>query len=181
MKWNTSPHSTNSLCSLYSRMSYGPAERLKSQCFVLCLFCYMWHIGSVRVWTKLWFTIGLKQQAFHIGWSFFGEWVWGRLNFFRSSSILQGQRLRPHCACWQAGHIAHIHSINVLLAPFLTSWMLGSDRCMGRQGWRNVWLFERLGLFVWQDLPSHDRWRLEHKKERGKRERKLTVLHHGGL
>lgn len=44
--------------------------------------------------------------------------------------------------------------------------MLGSDRCTGRPGWRSVWLFERLGLSVWQDLPSHDGWWLERRQER---------------
>lgn len=103
------------------------------------------------------------------------------VNLFRSSSFLPGPKLRPRCACWQAGHVAHIHSINVLLASFLTSWMLGSDRCTGRPSWRSVWLFGRLGLSIWQDLPSHDGWWLEHRKGKGKRERKVTVLHHGGL
>lgn len=48
----------------------------EAQCFVQCLFCYMWHSGSGRVWTKLWFALGLKQQAFYIDQSF-SEMGWG--------------------------------------------------------------------------------------------------------
>lgn len=102
------------------------------------------------------------------------------VNLFRTGSILPGPWPRLH-ACWHAGHVARIHSINVLLAPFLTSWMPGSDRCKCRTGWRSILLFEWLGLSVWQDLPSHDGWWLENRKEKGKQERKLTALHHGGL
>ena len=35
----------------------------EARCFVLRSFCYMWHVGSVRVRTKLRFALGLKQQA----------------------------------------------------------------------------------------------------------------------
>lgn len=45
----------------------------EAQCFVQRLFCYMWHTGSVIVWTKLWFALGLKLQAFCIDQSFFEE------------------------------------------------------------------------------------------------------------
>lgn len=55
----------------------------EAQCFVQCLFCYMWHSGSGRVWTKLWFALGLKQQAFYIDQSFSEMgWGWGRLWIF---------------------------------------------------------------------------------------------------
>lgn len=183
-KWNGTLHPILQIPSTAFRAGWV-MDQLKdseAQCFILRLFCYMWHIGSVRVWTKLWFALGLKQQAFYIDESFYGEWGWGGLwIFFRGSSILPGPRLGPHCACWHAGHVARIRSINVLLAPFLASWMLGSDRCRGRPGWRSVWLLERLGLPIWQDLPSHDGWWLEHRKEKGKRGGKLTALHRGGL
>lgn len=180
-KWNGTLHPVLQIPSAAFTAGWV-MEQLKHSralCFVPRLFCYTWHIGweSGLNYGLLW--VWSSKHFKHIGPSL-GR-GWGRLNLFRSSSILPGPRLRPHCVCWQAGHIAHIHSINVLLAPFLTRWMPGSDRCTGRRGWHSVWLFERLGLSFWQDLLSDDRWGLEHRKEKGKRERKLTVLHHRGL
>lgn len=69
----------------------------EAQCFVWCLFCYVWHVGSGRVWTKWWFALGLKQQAFYIDQSFFGlGWGWGRLNLFRSSTASYQDRGWDH-------------------------------------------------------------------------------------
>lgn len=113
-------------------------------------------------------TLGLWESGLNYGLL----WVWSSKHFkhrsvllrgvgvgqtesFRSRSILPGPRLRPHCACWQAGHIARIHSINVLLAPFphtlnagkwqvhrqtrlaqcLTVWTAGTCRLTGFTQW----------------------------------------------
>lgn len=83
-KWNGTLHPILQIPSTAFRAGWV-MDQLKdseAQCFILRLFCYMWHVGSVRVWTKLWFALGLKQQAFYIDESFYGEWRWGGLWIF---------------------------------------------------------------------------------------------------
>lgn len=111
---------------------------------------------------------------------FLGEWGGQAESFQKQYHPTRTQAEATLCPA-HTGHTACIYSINFLSAPFLTSWMLESDRCTGRPGWLSVWLFEWLGLCIWQDLPSHDGWRLKHSKEKGKVERKLTALYHGVL
>lgn len=147
------------LRSLPSRMSYSPAERLWS--LVFCTILVLLHvIGGVC--TKLRLALSLRPQGSYIDKSFFAKW---RLCCFLRGSHILLDHSGGHPADF-AGHIAGVHSTNGLLAPFLARMLnAGKWQVQCRQGWHHVWLFQRLGFSVWQDLPSRDGWWLENKRE----------------
>lgn len=93
------------------------------------------------------------------------------VTLFRSSHILLDPQWRP--PCWHAGHVARIHSINVLLAPVLTCLKSGNDRCDVDQAGTvsdcsNGWDF--LSDRIYQVVMDGG-W-----KTRGRLERKLAAL-----
>lgn len=177
-KWNGTLHPVPQIPSAAFPAGWV-IDRLKdseAQCFVPFLFGYMWQVGSASIGTKLRLALSLKLQGF-LHWSVLlckGEAV-RVATLFRSSHILLDPQWRP--PCWQAGHLARIHSTNALLAPFLARLMPGNDRCSVDQAGTvsdcsNGWDFlsDRIYPVVMDGV-----W-----KTRGRWERKLAALHHGG-
>lgn len=129
-KWNGTLHPIPQIPSAAFSAGWVIAQRKASEApsFVLCLFCSVWQVGSVRVWTKT-----MARSASEAVRLLHRSVLLCKVEAVRAAPLFRKSHIRLHPQrrppCWLPGHVARSHSTNVLLAPFLTRLVPGNDRC----------------------------------------------------